>query len=76
MGFLLVLEYHDNVAYYMANYFEFDINFKIISFRLDFKSVFITMIFKLKMHINICTGVLLFLFQTNCIHCSNAHMSF
>ena len=48
MGFLLGLEYHDIVSYYMANYFEFDINFQIISFQSYFELVFITMIFKLK----------------------------
>ena len=50
MGFLLGLEYHDSVTYYMANYFEFDINFEIISFRF-FEFVFIAMIFKLKIYI-------------------------
>ena len=34
MGFLSVLAYHSNITYYMANYFEFDINFEIISFQL------------------------------------------
>ena len=47
MGILLGLEYHDNVIYYMANYFEFDINFQVIFFEL----VFIAMIFKLKRYI-------------------------
>ena len=64
MGVLLVLEYHDNVTYYMANYFEFDINFEIISFQLhhirkfvivfkDLELVFIAMILKLKIYIYI-----------------------